>query len=171
MVVSANVMMVGVAACVFVADQLTKLAVIDKLQYAEQWVLLDGFFKFVHWGNTGAAWSMFYGNNRLLAVISLLALVVLYYSLQHFDTHTRTGQLAMGLIFGGILGNLLDRVRLGHVVDFLYFHLHPRGGGEVGFPAFNVADSAICVGVGLLILLSFRPEPDPDDTPRIGRPA
>jgi signal peptidase II len=100
---------------------------------------------------------MFYGNNRLLAVISLLALLVLLLSYRNFDTRSAAGRLALGLILGGILGNLTDRVRFGHVVDFLRFYLYQRGTGEeVGFPAFNVADSAICVGVGLLFYVSWR---------------
>jgi len=60
------------------------------------------------------------------------------------------------LIFGGIAGNLVDRFTHKHVVDFLYFYLVQRGGGEIGFPAFNVADTAICTGVGLLFLLSWQ---------------
>jgi signal peptidase II len=63
-------------------------------------------------------------------------------------------------LFGGILGNLTDRLLPSrrHVIDFLYFYVNRRGGGEVGFPAFNVADSAICVAVGLLFLLSWQRE-------------
>jgi lipoprotein signal peptidase len=59
-------------------------------------------------------------------------------------------------MFGGIIGNILDRIRHDHVVDFLYFYLQRRSGQEIGFPAFNVADSAICVGVGLLFVLSWQ---------------
>ena len=60
------------------------------------------------------------------------------------------------MIFGGIAGNLVDRFVHGHVVDFIYFYLSRRGGSEIGFPAFNIADSAICTGVGLLFLLSWQ---------------
>jgi signal peptidase II len=66
--------------------------------------------------------------------------------------------MALGFIFGGILGNLLDRLRVGHVIDFLRFYVIRRNGEEAGFPAFNVADSAICIGVGLLFILSFQSE-------------
>jgi signal peptidase II len=98
------------------------------------------------------------GNNKLLAIVALVALVVLYRSRHHFDAHTTVGQLALGLIFGGIVGNLADRLHAGFVTDFLYFYVQRRGGPEMGFPAFNVADSAICVGVGLIFLLSLRNE-------------
>lgn len=141
-------------------DQLTKKIVLEFLGYAQEKVVVDGFFKFVHWGNTGAAWSLFRGNNNILALVALVALVVLFLSRHHFDSRTLLGQIAFGLIFGGIVGNLLDRVFRRHVIDFLYFYLQQRGGGEIGFPAFNVADSAICTGVALVFLLTWRSERD-----------
>jgi len=154
---TANRRMLVVGALVFVADQLTKLAVLKWLGPWAQKEVIPGFFKFVHWGNTGAAWSLFSGNNGLLAFVSIVALIVLYLTRDRFEIHTRLGQMALGLIMGGILGNLTDRLLIGHVVDFIRFYLERRGdGAEVGFPAFNVADSAICIGVGLLFLLSAR---------------
>src|SRR5213075_406039 len=88
------------------------------------------------------------------------ALLLLILSRHHFDVHTVGGQISLGLIFGGIIGNLIDRLRVKHVVDFLYFYVIRRDGTEAGFPAFNVADSAICVGVGLLFILSWRSRAD-----------
>lgn len=143
----------AVMAAVYVADQLSKLAVLRFIGPWDEREVIAGFFKLVHWGNTGAAWSLFTGNNGLLALVSVVALVVLYLTRERFEPQSLTGQVALGLIFGGILGNLTDRLRVGHVIDFLRFYLVRRGdGAEVGFPAFNVADSAICVGVGLLLL-------------------
>jgi signal peptidase II len=87
-------------------------------------------------------------------------LLVLFLSRHHFDSRTLMGQVAFGFIFGGIVGNLVDRLLPSRheVIDFLYFYLQQRGGNEVGFPAFNVADSAICTGVGLVFLLTLRGE-------------
>lgn len=150
-----------VAVGITVLDQVTKFAVRDYLgdaPYLQEKVVIDGFFRLVHWGNTGAAWSLFHGNNELLTIVSLVALLVLFLNRRHFDAHTPLGQLSLGLIFGGIIGNLTDRINVGHVTDFLYFYVHRRGGGELGFPAFNVADSAICIGVGLLFILSWKKE-------------
>ena len=146
-----------IAVLVVVFDQLTKHIVLRFLpQAGQERVVIEGFFRFVHWRNTGAAWSLFRGNNELLAGVALLALVVLFLTRHHFDSRTFLSQIAFGLICGGILGNLIDRLRVGHVIDFIYFY-HPRaGGGEVGFPAFNVADSAICTGVGLVFLITWR---------------
>ncbi len=153
-----NARILLITAGVVALDQATKRLVLAFLNYAEEQVVVEGFFKLVHWGNTGAAWSMFHGNNMVLAVISAIALVVLFLARRHFDGDSTVGQLALGLMFGGIIGNLIDRLTVSHVIDFLYFHVQTRGGGEAGFPAFNVADSAICVGVGILFLLSWRRE-------------
>jgi signal peptidase II len=142
-------------------DQATKQLVLRQLEFADELIVLDGFFTFVHWGNTGAAWSLFHGNNHVLAIVSLIALVLLFLARRHFSGDTRAGQFALGLMFGGILGNLLDRLTVGHVIDFLYFHVQTRGGREAGFPAFNVADTAICTGVGIIFLLSWNRSPEP----------
>ena len=148
------------ALAIILADQLTKLLVLRYLGFADERVVIDGFFKFVHWGNTGAAWSMFSGNNGILAAIAIIALIILYFTRHHFDVHTLGGQISLGLIFGGIVGNLIDRLlpTRRHVIDFLYFYVKRRDGFEAGFPAFNIADSAICIGVGLLFVLSWKSE-------------
>ena len=159
MIQGPNQRIAAVGLIALAADQMTKLAVLKNLYYAEELVIIDGFFKLVHWGNTGAAWSLFRDRNNLLAVVSLLALLALFVSRHHFDVHTSLGQAALGLMFGGILGNLIDRMHVDHVIDFIRFYVHQRGGGEMGFPAFNFADVAICVGVGLLFLSSWRSDP------------
>jgi len=144
------------ALALYALDQGTKAAVLSWLHYAQERVVIEGFFKLVHWGNTGAAWSLFRGNNDLLAVVAVLALVVLWLFRHHFELQTPLGQAAFGAVIGGIAGNLTDRIRMGHVVDFLYFYRPRADGGEWGFPAFNVADSAICLGVAVVFWLSWR---------------
>src|SRR5438477_3930617 len=165
MKITSNWRIAYLALAVFALDQLTKLVVLRHLEYGDDRDVIPGFFKFVHWHNTGAAWSLFRGNNALLAGVALAALVVLFLTRHHFEIHSLGGQISLGLIFGGILGNLMDRLVRDHVIDFLYFYLVRRDGQEAGFPAFNVADSAICVGVGLLFVLSFWAEsPKPAGT-------
>jgi signal peptidase II len=149
------------ALVVFAIDQFTKWLVLRTLADYDEKIVVAGFFKFVHWGNTGAAWSLFSGNNSALALVAVLALVALFLTRHHFDSHTLTGQIAFGLIFGGIAGNLADRLIRHQVVDFLRFYLQQRGGGEIGFPAFNVADSAICSGVALIFLITWKNEHAP----------
>lgn len=150
--------MIGLAVVIFALDQITKWTVIKFLpepRFSEIHVV-PGFFRLVHWHNTGAAWSMFSDRNVLLAIVSGLALVLLFLARKRFGADTGMGWTALGLIFGGILGNVFDRLYHGYVIDFLYFHLITRSGNELGFPAFNVADSAICIGVALLFVLSWR---------------
>jgi signal peptidase II len=158
---TANQRMALLALVVFSLDQVTKLAVLQWLGFQQERIILEGFFKFVHWGNTGAAWSMFRGQNNLLAGVSAIAMFALWRYRHHFEADHLVGQISLGLLFGGILGNLLDRLLPSrrHVIDFIYFHLQPRDGPEIGFPAFNVADSAICIGVGLMMMLSWMRHP------------
>ena len=87
----------------------------------------------------------------------------LFLTRHHFNSHTLSGQIAFGLIFGGIAGNLTDRLLPSRhaVVDFLYFYLQQRNGGIIDFPAFNVADTAICTGVALIFLITWKTEHTP----------
>ncbi|MEI7733691.1 MAG: signal peptidase II [Verrucomicrobiota bacterium] len=147
-----------VAVVTLLLDQWTKLLVLKFLGYAQERVVVDGFFKFVHWGNTGAAWSLFRDSNEFLTIVSLIALLFLFIFRRMFETQTRLGDIALGLVFGGIVGNIIDRLVRHHVVDFIYFYIYRRSGTEAGFPAFNIADSGICVGVGLLFIISWEKE-------------
>jgi signal peptidase II len=154
----------AVAAVIFTLDQLTKWLALSKLVEGDEIAVIPGFFNFTLRFNTGAAWSMLSGNNAVLAIIALAALVALYLARHHFSAHRLLGQFAFGLIFGGIIGNLFDRLLPSRnaVVDFLHFYMARRGTlATFDFPAFNVADSAICVGVGLIFLLNWKNEPAP----------
>jgi len=139
---------------IVLVDQLSKLIVQNHLGFGEQREVVKGFLRLVHWQNTGAAWSMFTGNNGALAIVAIVALVGLVLARRYFDSHTAGGQASLGLILGGITGNVIDRLLPSrqHVIDFIYFYVVRRDGSEVGFPAFNVADSAIVVGAALLVI-------------------
>lgn len=141
---------IAIALVIAVLDQLTKLLVLQKVDPQVPIVIVDGFFRIVHWTNTGAAWGMFQNSNFILAIISVLTILALYFFRHSFLFHLAGSQIALGLIAGGITGNVVDRLRLGYVVDFLDFHV-----GEHHWPAFNVADSAICCGVALYIVISL----------------
>jgi signal peptidase II len=153
----------ALALAVLVLDQFAKWLVCHGLDLGDEKTVIPGFFKLVHWGNTGAAWSQFSGNNATLALVAAFALVALFLTRHHFSSHTLGGQIAFGLIFGGIAGNFADRLLPGRhaVVDFLYFYLQQRGGRVIDFPAFNVADTAICTGVGLIFLITWKTEHTP----------
>jgi len=159
----ANRRIAALALFILALDQFTKWLVLKTIPEYQERVVVPGFFNLVHRDNTGAAWSLFTGNNAVLAAVALIALVALYFSRHHFSANTLSGQIAFGLIFGGIIGNLTDRLLPGRhaVVDFLYFFLQRRGGDDLGFPAFNVADSAICTGVALIFLINWKNENTP----------
>jgi len=144
------------ALLVVVTDQFTKYLIEKNLPYGSFYPphcieVIPGFFNLVHVGNTGAAWSLFSDYPRVLAFIGVLALVLLFLFRKSLQLKLPQSQWAFGFIIGGIIGNLIDRFRLGHVTDFLDFHIN-----DWYWPSFNVADSAITIGVGLYILFSFR---------------
>lgn len=130
-----------------VLDQVTKELVREGVAFGTTVPVIKSFFNISHVHNRGAAWGMLAGAGHWLIVFSVVMLVVLVVFRRHFLTDTLAHRVASGLMVAGIVGNLLDRVRLGYVVDFLDFHA-----GVYHFPSFNVADSAICIGVGIYIL-------------------
>lgn len=143
-----------IAALVAVADQVTKILLTGWLLPGDQYWVIAGYFQLVNWRNTGAAWGMFQDSNRVLAIISAATLVALCVFRRSLQLDRPSHGITVGLIAGGIVGNLVDRLRVGHVIDFLDFQV-----AGYHWPAFNIADSAICVGVGLYILISWRSDP------------
>lgn len=140
---------------VVAADQVTKAWVSGALRPYELVPVIDGFFNLTLMFNTGAAFSFLAqggGWQRwLLSGLAVVVTIVLVVWLMRLDRDERWTAAALSLVIGGAVGNLLDRLRLGHVVDFLDFYL-----GSWHWPAFNVADSAITVGVAILLVASFR---------------
>lgn len=120
--------------------------------------IFPDFFYLVHVGNTGAAWSMFAGAGLWLALLGLCTLGAIFFWRRELGLHSRSAQAAFGLLCGGILGNLVDRLVHGHVIDFLDFHF-----GTYIYPTFNVADIGICLGVFWYVLWSIRQPAPPDD--------
>jgi len=154
----------ALALLIIALDQFTKWLVLHTIYAGDEIPVIPGFFNLAHRANTGAAWSLFTGNNSVLAIVAIVAIVALFLARRQFHSERLTGQFALGLIFGGIIGNLTDRLLPGRhaVVDFLHFYLQRRGGSEpLDFPAFNVADSAICTGVALIFLINWRNESAP----------
>jgi signal peptidase II len=146
-----------VALGVIVADHLTKWWVSATLDYQEFLPVLP-FFSLVLVHNTGAAFSFLAdagGWQRWFFIaVGVIATVIIVRLLKRHSHEPRMA-LSLALVLGGALGNVIDRVVLGHVVDFLYFHYH-----GFAWPAFNVADTAISIGAALLIWDSLRGKPD-----------
>lgn len=131
-------------------DQITKHLIRSRLDPGDSVAIIDGFFNIGYVRNSGAAWGMLAGFGTWLIVLSVVMLIVLVAFRKHFITDTLPHRIATGLMVAGIVGNLIDRVRLGYVVDFLHFYWRQHS-----FPSFNVADSAICVGVGIYMISQF----------------
>ena len=150
---------ISVLLAVFAADQFSKALVVQYFvtpkESPEKIVIINGFLDLIHRTNDGAAFSIMQGKNDILAVISFFAMGGLIWFRHHFDNGTRTGKIALGLLLGGILGNLADRVFRESVVDFVRVYIERRGGVISEWPAFNVADAAICAGVGLLFCIAW----------------
>lgn len=150
-----------IALIVLAADQLTKAAIVAHLAYGTYGegrgaiTVIRNFFYLVHVGNTGAAWSMFSGQSVLLAILALATLVAIFIWRDALALREKRSQLCFGLLCGGIVGNVVDRLRYGHVVDFIDLHF-----GSYVYPSFNVADSGICIGVIFYLWHSLR-EPKP----------
>ena len=142
---------------VFVFDQLSKVWIAQAIPFDaanyhhHHFTIIDGFFYLIHVGNTGAAWSLFTGQSTILALLALLTLVGIYFCRQALELKQRPVQLAFGLLCGGIIGNLVDRIVYGHVIDFLDFHF-----GDYIYPTFNIADAGICIGVTIYLIYSLR---------------
>ncbi len=164
-----GVAVVALAAGIVFFDQITKQWVRDGFALGESRPVIDGFFNLTYVRNSGAAWGMFRDYPSVLIVLSFVMLALMVIFRRSFLSDTWDHALAMALMVGGIVGNLLDRIRLSAVTDFLDFHV--RGWH---WPAFNVADAAICIGVGIYILSAFwieahplkengvQPDPDAD---------
>jgi signal peptidase II len=140
----------AVAGLVILFDQLTKLYIDRTFALYESVTVVPNFFQITYLRNKGAAFGILADSPLRVPFFigaSLVAIAVIFLYLRQVSRDQVVQQIALSLILGGALGNLVDRVRLGEVIDFLYFHWYQHY-----WPAFNVADSAICVGVGLLLI-------------------
>jgi signal peptidase II len=137
-------------------DQLTKWLIVRSIELHDYRPLVDGFLSISHVRNYGAAFGIFADADlpyqaALFAALSLAALSAIAVYAYRLPAEARLPQMALALILGGAVGNLIDRLRLGYVVDFIHVYWKQHQ-----WPDFNVADSAITVGVSLLILAILR---------------
>jgi signal peptidase II len=154
----------AIAGVIFVLDQATKFWIVAHVPFNQLHAhdgvsdieIIRGFFYIIHVGNTGAAWSMFSGQSVLLALLATATLAAIFFWRRALGLRDRLTQVCFGLLCGGIVGNLLDRLLHKHVIDFIDLHF-----GHYIYPTFNVADSAICVGVILYLWVSLRAPREP----------
>ena len=147
-VVKDYLMLLGIGGAIVALDQWTKWLVHTNIEFGAQWLpesllWLSPYARIVHWYNSGAAFGMFQNGNIVFTTLAFIVIGAIIYYYPRVEMDDWTLKLAMGLQLGGAAGNLVDRLRVGRVTDFI----------SVGnFPVFNVADSSITVGVLVLLL-------------------
>lgn len=168
-------LLAATAVGVVLLDQWTKHLVVHRLPVDSRHEIIPNILYLVHVVNKGAAWGLLHGRMNLLALISLVVFVLLIVYFRKFAERVWERELALAALLGGIFGNLIDRLNLiarpsGRVgvVDFISVQYASRGWE---YPAFNVADAGICVGVAVYCLSCWlRPAPEPAAKPAVKRP-
>lgn len=145
----------SISGSIILVDQITKILVQSRFQLHESIVIVEGYFSFTYILNPGAAFGFLADQSAtfrmiFFGIVSVVALILLGVFFRETPEEDRMGLVAISLLFGGAIGNMIDRVRMGEVIDFLDFYIE-----HYHWPAFNVADSAITIGITLLILHVF----------------
>lgn len=147
-----------IAIIILIADQASKAWATARLQAVDTMEIIPNFFRFTYARNRGVAFSLFadsqFETKWILAGISTMAAIGVGYYLFRSPAGSRRLNMALAFLLAGIVGNLVDRVRLGEVVDFIDFHWYE----QYTWPTFNIADAAICVGAVLLAIEMIREE-------------
>lgn len=138
-----------VVALVVALDQLSKLWIDANRPQTE---LLPGFLDLVYVKNYGAIFGLVHSHTELFITLGIAASVIILVFLYYFPPATTVGMLSFALILSGAVGNLIDRIRFGYVIDFISFHVHEL----FHWPAFNVADAALTVGILMLIYYFYK---------------
>lgn len=151
---------------ILLLDQWTKQRIVEELPLYRKVTVIQGFFNLTHVRNTGGAFGIFGGERGgvgsiLFVVVSLIAIGAIVFLFVKIRENEKTLAFSFSLILSGAIGNLIDRLRYGEVIDFLDFHLF-----SYHWPAFNIADSAICVGIGLLALELWKGDRKKASNPR-----
>ena len=141
-----------VASLVFVLDRVTKIVAVSNMSYGQSIRILPNILHFTFVLNNGTAFGLFKGANMVLAILSVFAIALIIFYVLKNKALVFLNSLALGLILGGAMGNLFDRIRFGYVIDFIDFRI---------WPVFNIADSAITIGTCFLawnlLKQSFKP--------------
>jgi len=147
-----KIILPAVALLILVADQMSKYLVLSNLNPGQSWnpvASLTPWASITHVTNTGAAFGLFPDRGSFFVVIAVIVVAVIIFYYRHLPAGQWWIKISLGLQLGGALGNLLDRLRLGYVIDFIDFKI---------WPVFNVADSAIVIGVAILAYYLLRDE-------------
>ena len=139
------------ASIIIILDQIIKLLVIHFLKIQEEIIVIPNFFSLYYTKNTGAAFSILQDQTLFLIIISVIFILFIHNYIKKEEITDTYMQFLLGLVIGGIFGNLIDRIIHRSVIDYLLFHIN-----EHYFPVFNLADSAICIGVLFIIVIMIK---------------
>ena len=142
-----NIVVLSAALIIVLLDQLTKFLTKQNFQLNESVPIINNIFHLTYVTNTGSAFGLFKGLNIFFILFSIIVILVIFYNLKRIAKNERLLQFSAGLLLGGTIGNLIDRLSYGAVVDFIDFRV---------WPVFNIADSAVTIGIILLIFLLWK---------------
>ncbi|MFC7392483.1 signal peptidase II [Scopulibacillus cellulosilyticus] len=143
----------GLAIIVLIIDQLSKWLIVKNMFVGESFQIIPHVLYLTSVRNTGAAWSILQGKMFFFFIVTIVVLIVVIYYMQKIGRFRPLLGIALALIIGGTLGNFLDRLFRGEVVDFIHVYIF-----TYNFPTFNVADSMLCIGVILVFIFMFLEE-------------
>lgn len=136
-----------IAAIIIAIDQVTKWYIVKNLELGENITIIENFLYITSHRNKGAAWGILQGQMWFFYIVTAVVIVGMIYYIQKYTKENKVMGVALGLMLGGAIGNFIDRIFLKEVVDFINTYIF-----SYDFPIFNVADSALCVGVILLFI-------------------
>lgn len=136
-----------IAALILLIDQITKWLIVKNMEIGENIAVIENFFYITSHRNRGAAWGILQGQMWFFYIITAVVIVGLIYYIQKHTKENKVMGIALGFMLGGAVGNFIDRLFRKEVVDFINTYIF-----SYDFPIFNIADSALCIGVGLLFI-------------------
>ncbi|AXN40463.1 signal peptidase II [Peribacillus butanolivorans] len=142
-----------IALLVIAFDQLTKWMIVKKMEYGESIEIIENLLYITSHRNRGAAWGILQGQMWFFYIITIAVIIGLVYYIQKMAKESRLLGVSLALMLGGAIGNFIDRVVRQEVVDFVHTYIF-----SYSFPVFNVADAALSIGVGLLVIHMFLEE-------------
>ncbi len=142
-----------IAIIIILIDQFTKWLVVANMELGESIRIIDGFFYLTSHRNSGAAWGILQGQMLFFYIVTVIFIAVAVYYMQKYARNNKLLGVSLGIILGGAIGNFIDRIFRQEVVDFFNFYIF-----NYNFPIFNIADSALTVGVILIVIVTIMDE-------------
>lgn len=152
-------LLILISSCIVALDQFTKFLVQSRMNFGSSIVVIKGLLDISYVTNDGAAFGLFRGWNPIFIMVTFIAIVFIFVYYRQFKDDLWM-RIALGFLLGGAVGNLIDRIRINQVIDFINFRW---------WPSFNVADISVCIGAGMLLIRIIRGEGKPKKTDEVMR--